>query len=718
MRIVQLMPNIRTGDAVSNDALLLRKLLLRYDTDSKIYAVHIGPNLGEDVVRPASRLPKLTEKDMLIYHMSVGDDVSRMLEDQPCRKVMVFHNITPPVFFEPYTREYVNACSTGYAELERLREQFDFAICDSEFNRSELVRLGYTCPMAVCPVLIPMEDYAKEPDAFTMDKYGDGRHNILFVGRLAPNKRQEDVIAAFAAYREKYDKDARLILAGDDTIKPYTLRLREYTRALQVPNVKITGHVTFPELLALYRKSSALLCMSDHEGFCVPLVEAMYFRLPIVAKDAAAVGETLGGCAVLLKDKDPSAAADALHRIISDAGAREKQLDAQTKRLGELTGQAAEERMAELIERILAIEPKKRPRRFLQALPRLSRGDAVGDEALALWELSKKVLGGSSTVWTEFCADEVLKSSVRWGETPPETDSGDICLYHMAGGDRMSEQFLRMKGRKILLYHGITPAQYFESYSEGYAESAEQGKKQLAKLIAGTDEQWADSDFDRKELEALGAKNVKVLPLLLKEENYALKGQNGSVFDDGGCNILFVGRLAPNKRIENLIRAFALYQSRYNGKARLLLCGDEWAVDAYTRRLRAYARMLDVKNLYFLGKVSPQELTELYDCASVLVTLSEHEGYCVPLAEAMLTGTPVLALDAAAMGETLGRDTPGLLPDSDAETVAETLHRLFSDGEYRAGLLDKQGQRAKELSPESVGRLAESMLRELWEKKA
>ncbi|GEM_PF-97566 len=716
MRIVQLLPSIRSGDAVSHDALLLRELLLGLDPESRIYAGNIGGGMNPEFVRSASKLPRLGRDDTLIYHMSVGDEVSRLVEAQSCRKIMIFHNITPPEFFEQYSREYVTACARGYAELERLQGEFDYAICDSAFNRSVLEEAGYRCPMAVCPVLIPMEDYAGQADEYTLQKYGDGRTNILFVGRLAPNKRQEDVIAAFAAYREKYDPAARLILAGADGIAPYTLRLKEYVRALGVPNVKLTGSVSLSVLIALYRSASALLCMSGHEGFCVPLTEAMYFDLPIVARDTSAVGETLGGCGVLLPDNDPAAAAEALHAVLSDSAYREELLAGQRKRLQELTGKAAGERKLALIQEALRLPPHSRQRRFLQALPRLSTADAVGDEALSLLELSRK-MGLRSDIWTENCADGVLQGRVICSDTPPELESGDICLYHMASGDRMSEQFLRLKCRKVLLYHGLTPASFFAPYSPGYAEAAERGRRQLEKLIAGTEEQWADSDYDARELEALGAKNVKRLPLLLREENYRLRGENRSLFHNGRTNILFVGRLAPNKKIENLIRAFALYGQRYEPSARLLLCGDDYAVESYTRRLKAYVKALGLENVYFLGKASQRELQELYDCASVLLTLSEHEGYCVPLAEAMLNGVPVLALDAAAMGETLGRDTPGLLSDSEAETVAEALHRLLSDEAYRTELLTKQGERAGALSPETVGERAKELLTALTEKK-
>lgn len=716
MKIVQLLPSIRTGDAVSNDALLLQKLLRSLDKDTKIYARNIGAGLDAELVRPASKFPKLTDRDLLIYHMSVGDEVSRIVEEQSCRKLMIFHNITPPEYFEGYSREYVNACAGGYAELERLRYTFDYAICVSEFDRITLEAAGYTCPMAVCPVLVPMEDYGGEPDEYTMQKYADGRTNILFVGRLAPNKRQEDVIAAFAAYREKYDPAARLILVGADGITPYTRRLRNYIRTLAVPNVKLTGSVSLSVLLALYRRSSALLCMSEHEGFCVPLLEAMHFDLPIVARDSSAIGETLGGSGVLLPDNDPEAAADALHRLLTDTAYRESVLTAQRARLAELTDRRVGERRIELIRELMTLPLRPRPKRFVQALPRLSRGDAIGDEALTLWALSKEVTDCRSDIWTEFCEDEVLRASALCSDTAPALGSEDICLYHFASGDRMADQFLRLKCRKVLLYHGMTPAEFFTPYSSGYAEAAEKGRKQLEKLIAATEVQWADSDYDRAELEALGAKNVRLLPLLLHEENYRLKAVNSSIFDDGSCNILFVGRLAPNKRVEKLIDAFALYQRSYDADARLLLCGDEWAVESYSRRLRAYVRRLGLENVYFLGKVSRNELSELYDCASVLVTLSEHEGYCVPLAEAMLTDTPVLALNAAAMGETMGEGNPGLLPDSEPETVAEALHRLMSEESYRRELSEFQRERAKALSPETVGRRATELLQSLWEK--
>ena len=334
MRIVQLMPTIVPGDAVSNDALALCRLLRRWDANSRIYAERSLPGLPEGMVKDARQLPSLGEEDVLIYHMSIGSPVSLRIDELRCRKVMVYHNITPPRYFAPYSAEYTRACREGYAELERMREWFDYAIADSDFNRQGLRQAGYTCPIDVCPVLVPLEDYAAPADERTLKKYGDGRTNILFVGRVAPNKKFEDVVRAFACYRERFDPTARLILAGaDDALPAYTNRLRAYIARLGGEGIELTGKVAFEELLALYRTAHVFLCMSEHEGFCVPLAEAMYFDVPIVARAATAVPDTLGGSGVLLPDGDAERAAEAMDGLRRDGAYREEVLRGQRLRL-------------------------------------------------------------------------------------------------------------------------------------------------------------------------------------------------------------------------------------------------------------------------------------------------------------------------------------------------------------------------------------------------
>lgn len=162
----------------------------------------------------------------------------------------------------------------------------------------------------------------------------DGLTNIIFTGRVVPNKKQEDVIAAFDIYQKYYNPESRLILVGNPQLIPaYYASLKEYVKALGTENVVFTGHITFSAILAYYRSADLFLCMSDHEGFCVPLLEAMFFDVPVVAKNTSAVGETLGGSGILLPDSEPGMAAGVMNRILTDEALRKKVLDNQRERL-------------------------------------------------------------------------------------------------------------------------------------------------------------------------------------------------------------------------------------------------------------------------------------------------------------------------------------------------------------------------------------------------
>ena len=693
MRIVQLMPTIVPGDAVSNDALALCRLLRRWDANSRIYAERSLPGLPEGMVKDARQLPSLGEEDVLIYHMSIGSPVSLRIDELRCRKVMVYHNITPPRYFAPYSAEYTRACREGYAELERMREWFDYAIADSDFNRQGLRQAGYTCPIDVCPVLVPLEDYAAPADERTLKKYGDGRTNILFVGRVAPNKKQEDVIRAFACYQRRYDPTARLILAGSDGIGAYKKRLWDYTRALGVKNVKFTGHISFSQLLALYRTAHVLLCMSEHEGFCVPLLESMVFSLPVVARNAAAVGETLGDAGILLEDGDPEKAAAALHRAVRDEALRRELREKEKRRLGELSGEAAEGRFCGLFAAFLAAPRPERKRRVVQMLPRLSRGDAVSGDALALRQVLR-TFPVREDVWCYECPDPLLRAAVRCSETPPELRKEDVAVFHFAMGEKMAECFAALRCKKVLIYHSVTQPEFPAPYSAPMAAACRKGRAMAAGLAAKADRVFAVSEYDRRELLAMGVGQVEVLPLLLPLEEYDAPPRESTLrrYGDGRTNILFVGRVAPNKKFEDAVRAFACYRERFDPTARLILAGADDALPAYTNRLRAYIARLGGEGIELTGKVAFEELLALYRTAHVFLCMSEHEGFCVPLAEAMYFDVPIVARAAAAVPDTLG-GSGVLLPDGDAERAAEAIDRLRRDGAYREEVL--RGQRLR-----------------------
>lgn len=250
---------------------------------------------------------------------------------------MIYHNITPPEFFRPYSHEMFALTNYGYQGLEYLKNTFNMCLADSEFNKSQLIEYGYRCPIEVRPVLIPFRNYRKAPDRYIINKYSDGWTNIIFVGRIAPNKKQEDVIKTYYYYK-KINPKSRLILVGSWAgMENYYNRLKKYTEILGLDDVIFTGHITFDEIIAYYQVADIFLCMSRHEGFCVPLVEAMFFNIPIVALDAGAVPETLGESGILLPDNDPFYAVETISRILSDETFRRDILKKQKKRLSDFS---------------------------------------------------------------------------------------------------------------------------------------------------------------------------------------------------------------------------------------------------------------------------------------------------------------------------------------------------------------------------------------------
>lgn len=339
MKVIQLLPTLAFGDAVGNDVRALKKLLVSLNFETGIFAENIDPRLPKGEALPVSKLPKLDRRDTLIYHLSVGTDLNNQIDSFPCRKIMVYHNITPPSFFEPYSKTAVELSVSGLKGMVHLRNSFDYCLADSAFNRDNLLDAGYSCPIDVRPILIPFSDYEKTPDRLALERFGDGRTNIIFVGRISPNKRQEHVIRAFFHYKSQYDRSARLILVGSSGgMELYLKRLKDYARLLGIEqDVVFLGHVSFETILAVYRSASAFLCMSEHEGFCVPLVEAMLFDVPVIAYRSCAVPDTLGGSGILLDSNAPELAAAALHRVVADAPIRDAVVRGQRRRLADFS---------------------------------------------------------------------------------------------------------------------------------------------------------------------------------------------------------------------------------------------------------------------------------------------------------------------------------------------------------------------------------------------
>ena len=214
MRIVQILTTISFGDAVSNDTIALKDALRESGYDTEIYATNVDPRLPKGTAQKIKNMPGLSGDDLILYHLSTGTELNYQVIGFGAPVIMIYHNVTPNEYLFPYNPVAARLCRYGLNGAKFLADKVDYCLADSDWNRRDLLEMGYDCPIDVLPILIAFDDYKKTPNAKVLDMYKKPGTNILFTGRISPNKCQEDVIAAFACYKKYYDSEARLFLVG------------------------------------------------------------------------------------------------------------------------------------------------------------------------------------------------------------------------------------------------------------------------------------------------------------------------------------------------------------------------------------------------------------------------------------------------------------------------------------------------------------------------
>ena len=293
----QLLPDFVFGDAISNQSVAVRDALRNLGYASEIFAKR-----REAGVEREARLVDEEAIDAgagLIYHHSIGSEVTARAIAHRWPKCLVYHNVTPPEFFAPYRPGFAWLLEAGRASLPRLARHFPCSVGDSPFNAAELSSRGFR-DAGVLPIIVSPDKWNVEADRSLLERLQDGATNLLFVGRVAPNKRQDKLARVFAEY-VKLDPRSRLVIAGEGhESDPYFLHVRREIERLRLGSrALVTGRVDEAALLACYRAAHLYLSASEHEGFGVPLVEAMWFDVPVLANRAGAVADTVGDAALL-----------------------------------------------------------------------------------------------------------------------------------------------------------------------------------------------------------------------------------------------------------------------------------------------------------------------------------------------------------------------------------------------------------------------------------
>jgi len=335
------------GDAITGDMLAMQRFLTEAGFRSRIFAEFVAPAL-QNRIEPLERYEG-DPASLLIVHHSFGFNCLEQVLRLADRKILKYHNITPAHLLpNPHLRAYAEL---GREQLAAYRPVVEIALGDSDYNRRELVELGFRYT-GTLPIFYTPSTLLSEPPDNSVTRKLRGSFNVLFVGRISPNKAQLELVRIFHHYRETYNRDARLFLVGGgDGCEEYVAEIRDEISRLGLAGAAVlTGKVSNAELAAYYRGCDVLACASEHEGFCVPLLEAMSFNLPILAYAAAAVPETLGGAGILLDSRDPELWASVLHELRNNPEFKTAVLAGERKRLETFRVEDSGRKLLELVD--------------------------------------------------------------------------------------------------------------------------------------------------------------------------------------------------------------------------------------------------------------------------------------------------------------------------------------------------------------------------------
>lgn len=332
-RLDQVVAGFAAGDAISREARRIRSVALALGMESDIYAPadRVSREMRDQCLPLGAYAGRAA--DVVLHHYSVGSETGVAVARSPARKLMRYHNITPASFFEPYDAALAESLRDARNGLRDAAAVCECVWADSEYNAAEVRDTGIGA-VKVVPLFFSLDDFAAPPDPGVRARFGGEAKNILFVGRMAPNKCVEELILAFAWYNHAIEPVSRLVLAGSEFSCPkYYAFLLMLAARLDLPNVCFEGYLPDEALAACYEEADLFVCASRHEGYCLPLVEALSHRVPVIARNSGGMPEALGGAGMLYDDAEPRVLAELMHRALTDETLRAEMLGSQEKRL-------------------------------------------------------------------------------------------------------------------------------------------------------------------------------------------------------------------------------------------------------------------------------------------------------------------------------------------------------------------------------------------------
>ncbi len=636
MQINQFHSGTAAGDAITNMMLELKELLISKGYESEIYAEYIDERLS-DKIRPIGEY-KGNKNDILFVHHSMGINCFDKIIGLPDKKALIYHNITPEHFFEDEGLK--RAIRKGLRQAKEYRKYVDYSIADSNYNRKELLGMGYE-NVDVMPIQISLDRFDRIRSEASVLRENEKYKNIIFVGRIVPNKCQKDILYSFAVYNGYYNADSRLFIIGDDGMKVYVNELKEICRDHAIEDkVFFTGKVSEEELKAYYETADLFLCMSEHEGFGVPLLEAMKMGVPVISYRSSAIPETMNGAGILVNEKNYAYIGALCNEVLTDSGLYQKIVERQKARIKKLEEINTEEIFFKIINNILSGKRKRNiqlqgpfessyslaivNRRLMEAIDDIDQDDNISiyctegpgdympkDEELSdkpharmLWERSKEVIYPDITIRNMY---------------PPRVADVTGGLNFQAFGWEES----------------IIPDHYISNFN---------------KYLSGI---GTMSDYVTDILIENGIKipvktmgiGVRLVSNFEQLKPYPLKTRKGtkflhisSAFPRKGVDVLLEGYFEAFTKADDVCLVLKTFPNPHNN------------VEEILKQLRSrYPHAPEVE--WINRDLTDEELNRLYKAADCYVQAARGEGFGLPVAEAMLAKLPVIVSANSGMAD-------------------------------------------------------------------
>jgi len=334
----------------------------------------------------------------------------------------------------------------------------------------------------------------------------------------------------------------------------------------------------------------------------------------------------------------------------------------------------------------------------------LTYGDAISDEMLEIQSVLRDH-GRRSEIFVRQFDPRSAGAVKDYREYPNWSDPANVVIFHFSIGSPVSKMFVRIPDRKMMIYHNITPAEFFLDAHRILTRECHKGRLEINLFTDNVDLAVGDSDFNRRELAAVGYRNTGVLPILMNFAKFQGAGDpvTRALFDDDRTTLLYVGRVIPNKKFEDLIKVFYFYKKHFNPEARLVLAGDYRGQERYLAGLQALIAEFRLADVHLTGHIEFPELLAYYRIADYYLSLSEHEGFGVPLLEAFHLDIPVVGYAAGAVEETMNGGGV-VLRRKDFLRTAALIDTIERDPDLRRRLIDGQRIALKPYLRESVSR--------------